>query len=105
MLSWLYRLFGSPFALSIEAPCDLPDLGIRAGDTLDYDPMEQDVIIHVRLIYRNQVEAVMRRRRFRCVGGQCPASPAVAEPGASSPTAESAPAACFQARPYLRLLP
>ena len=105
MLSWLHRLLSSSSACSVQAPCDVPDLGIRAGDTLDYDPMEQDVIIHVRLIYRNQVEAVMRRRRFRCVGGQCPASPAVAEPGASSPTAESAPATCFQARPYLRLLP
>jgi len=102
MLSWLYRLFGSPFARSIKAPCDLPDLGIRAGDTIDYDPADPDVLIHARVIYRGEVEAIMRRRRFRSGGARGPLGSvrgaAARPPSSASPAAPSGP-------PLLRLVP
>ena len=47
---------------SIEAPYPISELGIRAGDTLDYDPGEPDVIIHARTIPRAFLDAALEIR-------------------------------------------
>ena len=102
MLSWLYRLFGSPFARSLRAPCPIPDLGIRAGDMLDYDPADPDVLIHARVIYRGEVEAVMRRRRFRRGGARGPLG---SVRGAAWQPSSAVPPTAPPGPPLLRLLP
>jgi len=105
MPSWLVRLMESRRARSIEAPCDVSELCIQAGDTLDYDPREPDVLIHVRLIYRHEVEAVMRRRQSRRACAPSPASLAAVEHASASPQPASSPATGSYPHPYLRLVP
>lgn len=99
MLLWLYRLFGSPFARSFRAPCPIPDLGIRAGDLLDYDPADPDVLIHARVISRREVGALIDRdRRGGARGLLGDARGAVPRPPSSaSPAAPPGP-------PLLRLV-
>lgn len=84
MPSWLHRLLRSPFARSVRAQCDVPALGIRAGELVMYDPRDPDVLLHVRVVDLRGAEEITQHRQYQCAGvcasPACRASPSAPVP-------------------------